>query len=306
MKMVTQALRAWTIFCFLFFGPPAIKAQGRPTQPWRDCGDGVAIRLSAASAAQGNLLRLEMRSTTGLAEMKGEWNDKLIEFWPDAARKNLEHALIGVDLETLPGRHDVTIEAHAANGTLVSCRATVLVSVGKFAVEKLQVAQQFVEPNAEETARVEKEGQRLREIFASVTPERLWKGSFRMPLTGAHTAKNFGRRRVLNGQPRSPHTGVDIPAAAGTPVLAAQRGRVVLADNLFFAGNAVVVDHGLGVYTFYGHLSAIDVKEGDIVERGAPLGKVGATGRVTGPHLHWGLTVDGARVNPLNIVGIPL
>lgn len=238
--------------------------------------------------------------------MKGEWNGKGIEFWSDAVRKNLEHALLGVDLETPVGGHDVTIEARLADGGPVSCRATVSVSAGEFAVEKLQVAQQFVEPNAEEIARADKEGQRLREILASVTPERLWNGTFHMPLTGAHTAKNFGRRRVLNGQPRSPHTGVDIPAATGTPVLAPQRGRVVLADNLFFAGNTVVVDHGLGVYTFYGHLSAMAVKEGDTVERGALLGNVGATGRVTGPHLHWGLTVDGARVNPLQIVGVPL
>jgi murein DD-endopeptidase MepM/ murein hydrolase activator NlpD len=87
-----------------------------------------------------------------------------------------------------------------------------------------------------------------------------------------------------------------------TPVHAAQRGRVVLAEELFFSGNTVVVDHGLGIYTFYGHLSEIAVKEGDTVEAGAALGKVGATGRVTGPHLHWGLTVERARVNPLQIV----
>jgi murein DD-endopeptidase MepM/ murein hydrolase activator NlpD len=88
----------------------------------------------------------------------------------------------------------------------------------------------------------------------------------------------------------------------GTPVHAAQRGRVVLAEELFFAGNAVVLDHGLGIYTLYGHLSEIDVKVGDTVEVGAVLGKVGATGRVTGPHLHWGLTVERARVSPLQLV----
>ena len=88
----------------------------------------------------------------------------------------------------------------------------------------------------------------------------------------------------------------------GTPVHAAQRGRVVLAEELFFSGNTVVVDHGLGIYTFYGHFSEIDVKVGDMVETGTVLGKVGATGRVTGPHLHWGLTVEKARVNPMQLV----
>ena len=100
----------------------------------------------------------------------------------------------------------------------------------------------------------------------------------------------------MNGQPGSPHGGVDFPAVTGTPVHAAQQGKVALAQELFFSGNTVVVDHGLGIYTFYAHLSEIDVKPGDELQSGQVLGKVGATGRVTGPHLHWGLTVERARV----------
>jgi murein DD-endopeptidase MepM/ murein hydrolase activator NlpD len=118
------------------------------------------------------------------------------------------------------------------------------------------------------------------------------------------TGGNFGKRRVLNGQPGSPHSGVDFPAPTGTPVHAAQRGRVVLAEPLYFSGNTVIVDHGLSVYTLYGHFSQIDVKPGDLVETSAVLGKVGATGRVTGPHLHWGLTVNHARVNAMAIVAL--
>ena len=123
-----------------------------------------------------------------------------------------------------------------------------------------------------------------------------------MPLDGVTTGGNFGKRRILNGQSGSPHGGVDFPATTGTPVHAPQRGQVVLAEELFFSGNTVVLDHGLGIYTLYAHLSEISVKVGDALETGAVLGKVGATGRVTGPHLHWGLTVEGARVNPLQIV----
>jgi murein DD-endopeptidase MepM/ murein hydrolase activator NlpD len=95
---------------------------------------------------------------------------------------------------------------------------------------------------------------------------------------------------------------VDLPATTGTPVYAAQSGSVVLAEELYFPGNTVVVDHGLGIYTFYGHLSEISVKVGDEVKQGALLGKAGATGRVTGPHLHWGLSVNRARVDPLLIL----
>jgi murein DD-endopeptidase MepM/ murein hydrolase activator NlpD len=135
-----------------------------------------------------------------------------------------------------------------------------------------------------------------------VTPERLWDGPFRVPLDGVTTGKNFGRRRILNGEPRSPHTGVDFPAVKGTPVHATQAGRVALAQELYFSGNTVVLDHGLGIYTFYGHLDSIAVQEGETVKAGELLGEVGATGRVTGPHLHWGLTVERARVNPLELV----
>jgi len=271
-----------------------------------DCGSGVSLRLSSSGTAQGNLLRVEVRSAEPLASVNAKWNQYDLQFWDDAARPNDRHALLGIDLETPSGLHDVAVEAQLAGGAAVTCSMRVSVAAGKFPIEKLQVAQQFVEPNPEEEARAEKEGQRLHEIYAAATPERLWNGAFRLPLTGAHNARNFGRRRVLNGQPRSPHTGVDMAAPSGTPVHASQSGRVVLADNLFYAGNAVVIDHGLGVYTFYCHLSQIGVKEGDTVERGALIGKVGATGRVTGPHLHWGLTIEGARVNPLQIVGVPL
>jgi murein DD-endopeptidase MepM/ murein hydrolase activator NlpD len=144
----------------------------------------------------------------------------------------------------------------------------------------------------------------LREIYDRVTPERLWDGPFRVPLVGEYKGSNFGKRRVLNGHPGSPHGGVDFPAPTGTPVHAAQKGRVVLAEELYFAGNTVIVDHGLGIYTFYCHFSEIDAKVGDEVVAGTILGKVGATGRVTGPHLHWGLEVEHARVNALELVRV--
>jgi murein DD-endopeptidase MepM/ murein hydrolase activator NlpD len=106
----------------------------------------------------------------------------------------------------------------------------------------------------------------------------------------------------LNGEARSPHAGVDFPALAGTPVYASQSGNVVLAEELYYSGNTVVIDHGYGIYTLYAHLSKIDTQVGEKVEAGAEIGKVGATGRVTGPHLHWGLTIQHARVSGMNMV----
>ena len=267
----------------------------------------MQLRLSAPASSQGSLLLAELRSPKPLAEVAATWDEKQIPFWPETAPPpkglDVRHALVGVDLEKPAGKYDFAVSAKAASGGPVSCTAAITVAVGKFPTERLKVAPNYVEPNPEQLAKAEEDRKKLRELFATITPEKLWTGRFRIPLDGVTTGGNFGRRRVLNGQPGSPHSGVDFPAPTGTPVYAAQAGRVVLAEPLYFSGNTVLVDHGLGVYTLYGHFSEIAVKPGDLVDAGAVLGKVGATGRVTGPHLHWGLTVNRARVNALAIVG---
>ncbi|HXT75507.1 MAG TPA: M23 family metallopeptidase [Candidatus Eisenbacteria bacterium] len=288
-----------------------------------DCGGDVAVFLSAPGATQGGLLQTELRSPTPLSDVSGTWDEKPIPFWQEtpsatsatkapskapaaskskSAPQDIRRALLGIDLEKPAGTYDFTVSAKTADATTVSCKTPIMVRAGKFATERLRVAPNFVEPNPEQLAKAQEDGKKLRELYATVTPERLWQGRFRIPIDGATTGKNFGRRRVLNGKPSSPHTGVDIPALTGISVHASQRGRVVLAEELYFSGNTVLIDHGLGVYTLYGHFSEINVKPGDLVEPGAVIGKVGATGRVTGPHLHWGLTVDRARVNALSIV----
>lgn len=266
------------------------------------CSNGVQLHLSSPASSQGSLLLVTVKSTKPLTDVKADWDGRTIPFWQQEGSAPIENGLVGVDLEKAPGKYELKVTAQSASSAKVACSVMLVVKTGRFATEKLQVEKQFVEPSPEQIQRADEERKKLREIFARVTPERLWNGAFRIPLDGATSGTNFGRRRILNGQPGSPHSGADFPATTGTLVHAAQAGRVVLAEELFFAGNAVVVDHGLGIYTFYGHLSEIAVKEGDAVEAGAILGKVGATGRVTGPHLHWGLTVERARVNPVQIV----
>jgi murein DD-endopeptidase MepM/ murein hydrolase activator NlpD len=260
------------------------------------------MHLSAPESSQGSLLLVEVKSAKPIAEMKGEWGGRSVPFWQEAGAETPQKALLGVDLEKAPGEYELTATGQTAEGEKVSCRAKVEVKAGRFATEKLTVGKQFVEPSPEQIKRADEERQRLRDIFDRVTPQRLWDGQFRVPLDGVTEGSNFGKRRILNGNPGSPHSGADLHGTTGTPVHAAQRGRVVLAEELFFAGNTVVIDHGLGIYTFYGHLSEIGVKVDEVLEAGVVLGKVGATGRVTGPHLHWGLTVGRARVNPLLIV----
>jgi murein DD-endopeptidase MepM/ murein hydrolase activator NlpD len=284
--------------------PPAVA-----TKPVKvDCGRGVELRVSAATPAQGTLLIAELRSADTLTEVGGKWIDREIMFWQTTGSKGSKgvsvwRALVGVDLEQPAGDFRFTVTAKSADGAAVSCDAGVLVRVGKFPTERLKVAPNFVEPNPEQAAKAAEDQKKLRALYATVTPEKLWIGAFRIPLDGVKTGGNFGKRRVLNGKSNSPHSGVDLPSPTGTPVHAAQSGRIVLAEELYFAGNTVLIDHGLGVYTLYGHFSEIDAKVGDKVKVGDVIGKVGATGRVTGPHLHWGLEVDHARVNAMEIVG---
>jgi murein DD-endopeptidase MepM/ murein hydrolase activator NlpD len=252
---------------------------------------------------------VELRSIAQpVAAVKATWDNREIPFWQEPKPKekspDVWRALLGVDLELKPENYPLTLSTKTETSQEISCSATIDVKEGKFATERLKVAPNFVEPNPEQLARAEAERQRLRAIFATITPERLWDGGFHYPLNGVTTGGNFGKRRILNGKAGSPHGGVDFPAPAGTPVYAAQRGRVVLAEPLYFSGNTVIVDHGLGLYTFYGHFESISVQAGDLVDTGGLLGKVGATGRVTGPHLHWAATVNRSRTNPLQLISL--
>jgi murein DD-endopeptidase MepM/ murein hydrolase activator NlpD len=273
------------------------------------CSGGLQLRLSAPLASQGSVVTAEVRSAKPIKEITGTWMDREVYFWkssPVAQRRgaSVEQALVGVDLEKAPGTYKLTVAAAFENGEQATCNLPLAVRAGKFATEKLTVEKQFVDPNEQQAARAVGEQQKLRQLFDHVTPEKLWHGDFQFPLKGITKGTNFGKRRILNGQSRSPHTGADFPAMTGTPVYSTQSGHVVLAEELYFSGNTVIIDHGLGVYSLYGHLSEFAVATGDDVKAGAVIGKVGATGRVTGPHLHWGVTVNKARVNPVLLVAV--
>jgi len=281
---------------------PLLRTGVCEAQVRKSCGDGITLRLNAALATQGSLLAGEVASTKALPVIKAEWDGRPIPVWGESPNPSSLHALLGVDLEKAPGRYEWKISWEGADGKANECSAQVTVRAGKFPTERLKVEKQFVQPDPEQQKRGEQDQKKMRAIYDTVTPEVLWKGKFRLPLKDVTTGGNFGRRRILNGEARSPHAGVDFPAANGTPVFASQSGKVVLAEELYYSGNTVVIDHGYGIYTLYAHLSEIGVQAGDAVEVSREIGKVGATGRVTGPHLHWGLTVERARVNAMDLV----
>jgi murein DD-endopeptidase MepM/ murein hydrolase activator NlpD len=268
----------------------------------KSCEDGVLLKLSAGITSQGSLILADITSVKPLPEFTAQWDGKPTPLWTEGEAKKTLHALLGVDLEKAPGKYDWKISWNSVKGQAITCAVTVTVLKGKFRTESLKVDNQFVQPDPEQQKRAEDDQKKMKVIYDTVTAERLWEGKFRLPLKYVTSGGNFGRRRVLNGEPRSPHAGVDFPAAAGTPVLAAQTGKVVLAEDLYYSGNTVVIDHGYGIFTLYAHLSEIGVQPGQVVAVSSEIGKVGATGRVTGPHLHWGLTIEHARVNGMDIV----
>ena len=168
-------------------------------------------------------------------------------------------------------------------------------------MQKLQVEQAYVQPPPEVQSRIQEEARRTRDILGAFSLPRQWSMPMQRPVSG-EISSAFGLRRVFNGQPRSQHKGLDLRGAAGTPVLAAADGTVTLAEELYFSGNVVYVDHGLGLFSMYAHLSAFDVRPGQRVSRGQVLGRVGSTGRVTGPHLHLGCYVLGTAVDPVPLM----
>jgi murein DD-endopeptidase MepM/ murein hydrolase activator NlpD len=215
-------------------------------------------------------------------------------------------ALVGIDLDQKPGSYVATIAARLPAGRTQVTRA-IVVRPKVFATRTLKVSPDFVNPPEPERERIARDSAFLREVFAVSPPQRLWTRPFTRPVPDPANSR-FGTRSIFNGERRNPHGGADFASPLGRPVKAPTGGRIVAARELFFTGNVVIIDHGLGMFSLLAHLSRIDVKEGDEVEGGDVIGLVGATGRVTGPHLHWGLTIAGARVDPvsaLELLGDP-
>jgi murein DD-endopeptidase MepM/ murein hydrolase activator NlpD len=208
---------------------------------------------------------------------------------------------IGIDLETKPATYTITVTAHSPGTAAIVAKNALAVRAKRFPVRRLTVAPQFVEPPPGELQRIERESAMLRTIFEHVSLPQQWQGAFLTPLQ-EQPSGNFGSRSVFNGQARSPHSGVDFGARIGTPVAAPAGGVVSLAEPLYFTGNTVVLDHGLGVYSLLAHLSEFKTMKGAVVSRGDIVGLVGDTGRVTAPHLHWSVRLNNARVDPLSLI----
>jgi murein DD-endopeptidase MepM/ murein hydrolase activator NlpD len=211
--------------------------------------------------------------------------------------------LIGIDLDVKPGTYPIEVAVTPAGSSAVASAQTLTVIDRKYPVRRLRVAPNFVDPPAGELARIRQDAAALQTIFEGAGSLRRWQGAFQAPV-GDPPNSTFGARSIYNGQARSPHSGTDFSAKAGTPVTAPASGTVALARPLYFTGNTVVLDHGLGLYSLLAHLQEIGVKEGDSITRGEIVGRVGGTGRVTAPHLHWSVRLNNARVDPLSLLAV--
>jgi murein DD-endopeptidase MepM/ murein hydrolase activator NlpD len=203
--------------------------------------------------------------------------------------------VVAIPLGSAPGSHVLTFEAAAGERR----QLTIEVAAHDYGEQRLTLPKKMVTPMRPETlAKIKRDRELLHRVYASSGNHLLFQGEITPPLHSRLTS-TFGRRRLLNGKPKAPHGGIDYKAPVGVPVPAAGDGRVVLAENLYYSGNLVIIDHGLDIFTLYMHLSRIDCHPGEEVHRGQIIGKSGRSGRVTGPHLHWGVKIAGVFVDPL-------
>jgi murein DD-endopeptidase MepM/ murein hydrolase activator NlpD len=263
---------------------------------------GLTVGHRARAIRPGEVVLLTISSSQPLREVQVSAFDRSFPCY-QAGRATRWSALVGIDLDAQPGRYEVAVTGFDAAGGTVT-RTYPLTVVGKiFPTRKLTVEAKYVSPPREALTRIEKDAERVGAIFAAASPERYWSGPFVRPVRG-RAISAFGKRSVYNGQPRSPHSGTDFSGAAGTPIKAPNAGRVVLAADLYYSGKTLILDHGQGLYSYFGHMSALSAGEGDMVAAGEIVGKVGATGVVTGPHLHWSVRLAGTRVDPLSLLHV--
>lgn len=262
--------------------------------------DAWQVSVRPGPIQPGDVLALDIRPPAGATRVSARWSDRDV---PLARRANgVWQGLVGVDVERAPGPVVLALKGTGASGAFVDGAHTFDVSAKAVRTRRIRVNPKFVDPPRSAWPRIQEETALLNALFRRpATAERHWAPGMTRPVEGV-AVSGFGVRSVLNGKPRGPHNGLDLAAVTGTPVYAPTAGVVVYARPFYYSGNTVILDHGQGLFSTMAHLSVIDVHEGQPVAQGHLLGKVGATGRVTGPHLHWAVRLHGDRVDPLKLV----
>ena len=262
--------------------------------------DNLRIESIPPTAKQGEVCLIKAYSHHLIKSIYAEFNGERFPLAP-SIRNGTSEGLLGIDLSTTPGTYEIKIMATDGSDNNYSSLFFLKIVKGVFRTQKLSLPPSMVDLDAKTLQRVNNEANRLKALFQTFRDARMWKGAFISPLDGK-ISSTFGMERIINGKRRSSHTGIDLESNAGMPVLASNTGKVALVDDLFFSGKSVILDHGWGFFSMYFHLSEAQVKEGDTVSRGEVVGWVGSTGRSTGPHLHWAIRMNQARVDPLSLL----
>ena len=264
------------------------------------------VTLSTVDVETGGTLFVQIdcrRMPTAPRDLRLSYHDQGIMVFPHPVKgPAVQAGLVGIPLTAPAGKTHLTIE-WGSGAQRLTRKVPFEVRQGTYGEETLTVDPRHVRPSPKDLERIRREQEELKQIYASGSRSRLWQGAFRVPVPGEMNGP-FGTRRVFNGELQSHHTGTDFRAQTGDPVHAAAAGVVRLTKDLFYSGNAVVIDHGAGVFTSYSHLSRIDVKVGQKIGNGQAVGLAGATGRATGPHLHWGVKVNSINVDPMAFVRV--
>jgi murein DD-endopeptidase MepM/ murein hydrolase activator NlpD len=254
-----------------------------------------SIVLSPKKVGPGDIMTVTVKNASGPVE--GSFNGKHLYFNP---AKNGLKAVVGIDLKTDPGTYPLSL---TVDGKPLA--RNVVIARKKYPVQKLTLPEDMVVLSPETEARADREQRKMAAIWPFDSP-RIWQGSFTDPLPGKTPGTPFGVRRIINNIPKNPHSGVDITAEEGEPVKAPNDGVAILVEEQFYSGNSVVLDHGQGIYTMFFHLSTVNVKYGQAVRKGDVIAFVGSTGRSTGAHLHWGVRMQEAKVDPLALIKLKL
>jgi hypothetical protein len=264
-------------------------------------GPSPRITLSTAEVETGGMLMVSIdyrRMPASAREPVVSFGDQTAVVFPHPVEgKRVYAGIVAIALAARPGPAALKVE-WSDDARRRSMSVDFVIRPGSYGEETLKVDPRHVRPSPQDLERIRREQAELNQVYASGSRFRLWRGAFQVPVAGEMNGP-FGTRRLFNGELQSQHTGVDFRAQAGDPVHAAGGGVVRLAKELFYSGNAVILDHGAGVFTSYSHLSRMEVTVGQPIEKGKVVGRAGATGRATGPHLHWGVKINSINVNPL-------
>ncbi|RPI97484.1 MAG: M23 family metallopeptidase [Candidatus Aminicenantes bacterium] len=294
-----RAAAAAALAVALVFLEPAVAGAQTATAP-----AGPVVRLAYRSLQPGEPVLVFLDSDRTVVSANATFLGQTAELRP-SPRSGSVFAFLGIDVQTKPGPQILSVKVHRKGATIETIRKELLVVERKFPSTKLTLDPDYVTPPASLQARIRREAELVALAMSIVTPEWLGDGPFAPP-HDAPSWSNFGQRRLNNNVLQSLHTGVDLRVPFGEPIKSANAGRVAMASDLYLGGKTVIIDHGLGVFSSYGHMSELLVKRGEAIEKGQAIGLCGTTGRSTGPHLHWSVKIFSARIDPDAMLRLPL